>query len=148
MAEIITNYNASKFTLLHEKSRDVSFPLSEENKILIQSMKDIVENDMNAIGLHAIQIGSPQRIFVIAIHNKPRVFINTKLLYKEGKKKHEEGCLSIPGMFRRIERPKAVKILYFDENGQENVGEFHNLTARCIMHELAHEQGKTILDLE
>lgn len=146
MAEIITNYNQNKFSLLREKSKNVIFPLSEEVKNLISDMKTIVKNDINIIGLHAVQVGFPQRLFIVIIHNKPRVFINTELLYQEGRKKHDEGCMSIPGTFLRIERPKMVRVKYFDESGQEHTGEFHNLTARCIAHELGHEKGQTILD--
>jgi peptide deformylase len=53
----------------------------------------------------------------------------------------EEGCLSYPGLYVKIKRPKAIKARYFDVTGEGITREFDGITARCFLHELDHMDG-------
>ena len=59
---------------------------------------------------------------------------------------YEEGCLSIPDTFIKIQRPKICEIEYVDINGKKNVKEFDGLISTCIQHEINHLDGKLIID--
>lgn len=96
------------------------------------------------IGLSAIQIGVPWRVFVV----KDRVFVNPKIIKKtvEIISKHE-GCLSVPNRDFLIIRSEKIILRYQNENLLEYVEEeFDGLMSRVIQHEMDHLDGKLIID--
>lgn len=144
---IITYYDQTRFVLLKEKSKLVEFPLGEDELNIIVEAKKIMSEDMNCFGLHAIQLGLPRQLFVMMVHNKPKTFINTEILWKSREtKKDVESCMSLPGYSVRIPRPRSIRLKYKDECGKEFQEEFSGTNARCILHEWDHQNGILLTD--
>ena len=101
------------------------------------------------IGLAATQINVHQRVLVIDIsseQNEPRVFINPKILEKFGSEEMDEGCLSVPGVYERVQRAERIKVRALDRSGEVFELETEGLLAVCIQHEIDHLDGKLFVD--
>ena len=136
--------------LLRKKSSRVE----EVNNDIQKLMNDMLETMYNApgIGLAAIQIGVPKRVVVIDISKeenkkKPMYFVNPEVTWKSDvNSTYEEGCLSIPNQFAKIERPDKCKVKFLDFNGKEKEIKFEGLLATCIQHEIDHLNGVLFID--
>jgi len=94
------------------------------------------------IGLSANQCGVYQRVFVLGHGDFQLVCINPKVLeVSEETIKSDEGCLSYPGLFVKIERPAAIKVEFMTETGEVKQLMLEGLTARCFLHETEHMNG-------
>ena len=100
------------------------------------------------IGLAGPQVGIMERIFVIHIEGgEPRVFINPSIIETSRETvKFEEGCLSIPGVYGDVIRPQAVKVQAWNEKGRPFIIEASGLSARVILHENDHLEGRLFID--
>ena len=137
-------------TFLKGPTQDVDIPLSDENKIIIGNMINLMYQH-RGIGLAANQVGYNRRIFVMDNSNeknKPQIFVNPKI-EKKAKEKltEEEGCLSCPGDLIQVRRPIYVALSWFCEHGKEQYKTFYHLPARIVQHEMDHLDGKLITDL-
>lgn len=95
------------------------------------------------LGLSANQCGVFQRVFVIGTEHFQMACINPKLIgTSAGMLKENEGCLSFPGLYLKIERPNSIQVEFTDENGETKQMMMEGLTARCFLHELDHMNGK------
>ena len=109
---------------------------------LIKSM--IKEHGM---GLAANQCGMNIRLFVMRVNDRYFHCFNPEILeYSEEQVNLTEGCLSFPGQFCEIVRPKRVKVRYYSAQGKETVEWLDSWTARCFQHELDHLNGLTMFD--
>lgn len=104
----------------------------------------------NGIGLAATQVDIHERIIVIDVseaRNEPMVLINPELEWASPEKRRgEEGCLSVPGIYDGVERSVAVRVRALDEHGHSRVIEAEGLLAVCIQHEMDHLQGKVFVE--
>ena len=101
-----------------------------------------VMNDYKAVGISANQLGIPFSVFVLRGYPTNFVCFNPKIVfYSPELEVEEEGCLSFPAMFMKVERPKSVYAEFTDENGQVHQEWFDGLTARCFLHETDHMNG-------
>ena len=103
----------------------------------------------NGVGLAAPQIGLDLSIFVIRenIVSKPLIFINPLITETSFELSvYKEGCLSIPGVYYDLLRPKSVVIEAYDENGKFFKIENSSLLARIIQHEMDHLKGVLFID--
>lgn len=101
------------------------------------------------IGLAATQVNVHQRVVVIDIskeQDQPMVFINPEILDKQGVEAMDEGCLSVPGIYERVERADRVRVRALDRNGEPFEMEADDLLAVCIQHEIDHLDGKLFVD--
>ncbi|MDR2397286.1 MAG: peptide deformylase [Spirochaetaceae bacterium] len=100
------------------------------------------------VGLAGPQVGLLQRIFVVHVDKDiPRVFINPSLLEtSEETVKYEEGCLSIPGVWVQVLRPKALRIHAWNEKGRSFTQDADGILARVILHEYDHLEGTLFID--
>jgi peptide deformylase len=78
--------------------------------------------------------------------NEPLVLINPEIIKKDGKKISEEGCLSVPNSYAKVDRAETVTVKAFDENGNEYEKDADGLFAVCIQHELDHLKGVLFID--
>lgn len=137
---------------------------------LILSMVDTfrIQDHPKAVGLAANQVGRPEKIFLALLDKQIVPFINPEILESskelyEPKKKEDtqlEGCLSIPGYFGEVKRPKWIKIKYktmrsFQYLGRtasqkftasqlkivEKIEKFEDFPATIIQHEMDHLEG-------
>lgn len=102
--------------------------------------------DAPGIGLAATQVGIQQNFFVYDDDGEPKTMVNPKLVESSGSWDYEEGCLSIPGIYLNLTRPKLVTITGFDLDGNEVTIEADELLARLFQHELDHLNGVLMLD--
>ncbi len=119
----------------------------------------------NGVGLAAPQVNKDIRMFMVdseqvikGMDEEEReeypgdegfkgVFINARIVSKDGDEwPYNEGCLSIPKIREDILRQKTVKIRFLDENFQEHTETFRGITARIILHEYDHIEGKLFID--
>jgi len=123
--------------------------VTPEIKTLIKNMFETMYN-APGVGLAAHQVGFALRLCVIdtsASGKKcPMVFINPKIEKREGVSHEEEGCLSFPGIYRKIKRSKFVRVRALDENGKVFVVDAHDMLSRALQHEIDHLNGKVLLD--
>ena len=98
------------------------------------------------IGLAATQVNVHERVVVIDItetHDQLQVFINPEITWSSDTlQSYEEGCLSIPGIYDKVERPDAVTVTALGLDGKPFTLEADGLLAVCIQHEIDHLNGK------
>jgi len=106
--------------------------------------------EANGIGLAATQVDIHERLIVIDVseeRDQPLVIINPELEWaSEEKRKGEEGCLSVPGIYDGVERSTAVRVRALDGEGKSRVIEAEGLLAVCIQHEMDHLMGKVFVE--
>ncbi|GMO49756.1 MAG: peptide deformylase [Termitinemataceae bacterium] len=132
-------------TIGNENLAKKSLPVKEINddiRNICKAMLDIV-HEKKGIGLAAPQVDILQRFFVVHIENDvPRVFINPSIIStSEEVVTFEEGCLSVPGIWSDVVRPKKVIVQAWNENGKAFTQEASGLLARVILHEYDHLEG-------
>ncbi len=101
------------------------------------------------IGLAATQVNVHERVVVIDIsetHDALRVFINPEIVAQSGREESEEGCLSVPGVFDRVQRAERVTVRALDRAGKSFELDADGLLAVCIQHEMDHLMGKVFVD--
>ena len=110
-------------------------------------MTDALQKE-KGVGLAGPQIGLMQRIFVVSIEgDEPRTFINPSIIEtSQDTCKYEEGCLSVPGAWADVVRPRTVKVQAWNEKGRSFTLEASGLLARVILHEYDHLEGVLFID--
>lgn len=138
---------------LKQKSAPVT-SIGAVEKQEFQEMWEAMQH-FEGIGLAGVQIGIMKTMFVVD-HDKicdekiplgkPLFMANTVILSSSKEtQEHDEGCLSLPDIRCKVTRPLSITARYLDEEGQEQTIEASGLLAACILHELDHTMGKTIL---
>ena len=106
--------------------------------------------DAQGIGLAATQVDVHERLIVIDVsetRDQPMVLINPEIEWASPeKRKGEEGCLSVPGIYDGVERATALKVTALDRNGQPRTIEAEGMLAICIQHEMDHLMGKVFVE--
>ena len=117
---------------------------------LVRLVDDMVETMYEApgVGLAAPQVGVQKRLFVYDLHDGlgARTIINPTITDRRGEWEYEEGCLSVPGLYFPIVRPKEVHLTGSDLDGNEVSIEADEFEARVFQHELDHLDGKLLLE--
>jgi len=101
------------------------------------------------IGLAATQVNVHKALLVIDISdvkNDPQVFINPKILSRDGVAQTEEGCLSVPQVYEKVERAERVRVRAQDRNGEFFERDLEGLLAVCVQHEMDHLDGRLFVD--
>jgi peptide deformylase len=102
------------------------------------------------IGLAATQVNVHQRIIVIDLSeekDQPLVFINPQLeILDHATEDYDEGCLSVPGFYETVNRPRRIRVRALNREGVEQQIEAEGLLAVCVQHEIDHLQGKLFVD--
>lgn len=139
-----------------------SKPVEKVDDELRRFMDDMLETmyASNGIGLAAVQVGVHKRILVMDVargsdryegsetgKSEPLFLVNPEIIYEsEEHNVYEEGCLSFPGQYAEVERPKKVKVKYLDYHGKEQVMDADELLATCVQHEIDHLNGVVFVD--
>ncbi|TWX73732.1 peptide deformylase [Colwellia sp. C1TZA3] len=135
-----------------ERLRTKAQPVTEVNDEIRNIISNMFETmyDENGVGLAATQVDIHQRIVVIDVsENKehPYVLINPEIIRKSDDTIiNEEGCLSVPGCYAKVDRSIDVTVTALDENGQTFTLDGEELLAICIQHELDHLNGILFVD--
>jgi len=133
--------------IIRKKSKAVNRITLEITKLI----KDMVATmyDRNGVGLAAIQVGQPLRIFVFDIsedRDEPQAIINPKLIHKEGRQTGVEGCLSVPGLEGEVERYQKVVVKGKNIKFEDIEIEADEFLAVVLQHELDHLEGVLYID--
>lgn len=131
--------------------RKVASPVAAVTPEIRQLVDDMVETMYAApgIGLAATQVDVHQRIVVIdASETKDdlRVFINPEIIVAEGEVICEEGCLSVPGYYDKVNRAARVTVRALDREGTPFELVAEDMLSVCIQHEIDHLSGKVFVD--
>ena len=102
------------------------------------------------IGLAATQVDTHERFMIIDVseaRDSPLVFVNPVIRSRtEQLRAHQEGCLSIPGIFADVTRADGIAVEALDRHGKPFVLEVDGLLATCVQHEVDHLDGKLFID--
>ncbi len=127
--------------------------INDDIRRLVEKMTEIMQ-ERKGVGFAAPQAGVPLRLFIISLDGskeKVRVYINptvTPITDKETSSfdEHEEGCLSVPGIYTKIRRYSKCKVTATDLSGNVFSEEAEGLYARALQHEFDHIEGVTIVN--
>ena len=131
--------------------KKVAQPVAQIDASIRKLVADMAETMYEApgIGLAATQVDVHKRVVVIDVSeekNNLLAFINPTLSHCEGAQIGEEGCLSVPGIYDKVERAERVTIHYQDLDGKEQKMAAEGLLAVCIQHEIDHLDGIVFVD--
>jgi len=138
-------------TFPDERLRTIAKPVEKVDdkiKTLVANMFETMK-DEKGIGLAATQINVHKRVVVMDVseeQDEPYVFINPEIIEKNGSTVSEEGCLSVPNNYAKVDRAESVKVKALDKNGEPFELEAEGLLAICIQHELDHLNGVLFVD--
>jgi peptide deformylase len=122
----------------------------DELKKLVADMFETMY-DAKGLGLAAPQVGVSKRLFVMDCSNGENAeekiaLINPEIISVAGEQYGDEGCLSFPGLYQKVERSLRTVVKAQNVNGDYFEMDAENLTARCILHETDHCDGIVFLD--
>jgi len=134
--------------VLRAQNKELSFPLDKKTLALIEDMK-LTCVKAPGIGLAAPQVGENLMLAIINLPElgPPFAIVNPRIISKSIKKTEmEEGCLSIPGYFSQVKRPKRVEVLARAADGKKIKIKADKLLAKVLQHEIDHLNGLLITD--
>ena len=122
--------------------------ITEIDGSLARLADDMIETMYAApgVGLAANQVGIQRRIFVYDAGDGPHVVINPTIVEMSEEWHYEEGCLSVPGLYFPITRPRKVTLTGLDLHGREFTQVGEDLLGRIFLHETDHLDGFLLLD--
>lgn len=132
----IRTYGDPVLTTVAEQVENIDGKIIRLTQAMLQAMYQAP-----GLGLAAPQIGVQKQIFVYDIDGTPTTLINPKIVEERGEWVFDEGCLSIPGLFVEMLRPKEVLLEAVDLDGNTVHIEADELLARLFQHELDHLNG-------
>jgi len=125
--------------------------IDEDLKAVVREMFSLMY-EARGVGLAANQVGLPFRFFILNVTADPEqkdqelVFINPEIVKRHSWDDDEEGCLSFPGLYSKVRRPKKVKVRAYNLAGEEVEFESDDLFGRAMQHEADHLDGKLFID--
>ena len=132
-----------------ETLRRVCRPVDKITPAVLTLLDDMVETMRAAdgVGLAAPQVGILRRIVVIETEPGNVIeLINPKIIATAGEQEGSEGCLSLPGQFGMVRRPRHVTVRAMNRHGETFEMSGSDLLARAFCHELDHLDGKVFID--
>jgi peptide deformylase len=129
----------------------VAKPVDEVTDEIRQLAHDMAETMYAApgIGLAATQVDRHIRMLLADVSeekNQLLTLINPHILTKEGETVHEEGCLSVPGIYDKVTRAEQIRVQATNLNGEIFEFAAEGLLAICIQHEIDHLNGKVFVE--
>lgn len=134
-----------------ERLHTIATPIPEVNDETRRLAADMAETMYAApgIGLAATQVNVHKQLIVVDIsedRNSLLALVNPVIVASEGKEEHEEGCLSVPGIYEKITRAEKVTVRALNLDGKAVTLEAEGLLAICIQHEIDHLKGKVFVE--
>jgi peptide deformylase len=152
----------TKFVTVPDPSlRKRSKPVEKIDQKILKWIKELKKalveaHDPPGVGLSAVQIGKPIRIFLARkdVKFKPKVFINPEITWQSkavtdgvpNRQNKLEGCLSVPNYYGIVHRAKQIKLRWQDESRQRQTAKFSGFLATVIQHEMDHINGILFID--
>jgi peptide deformylase len=137
---------------LRQTSRKIT-EITDEVRQLFQDLCDTMY-DEKGLGIAALQLGDPSQMFLVdpvlagrTETDLPVAFINPEVMWTSDElQDSEEGCLSFPDIYIKVERPLRAKVRAMGLDGNMFEFEGEGLLARCLLHEHDHLTGKLLVD--
>ena len=128
--------------------REPTEEITSFDKVLADLVEDMWEtmHVSDGVGLAGPQVGMPKKIAVIEYNGEKFVLINPVIVEKEGSKTVEEGCLSFPGIYEKVDSPEKIKVRWQNEKGGYEEKEIDGFLACVFSHEIDHLNGKLLID--
>jgi peptide deformylase len=129
----------------------VAKPIKDIDASINRLIEDMAETMYAApgIGLAATQVDQHIQLLIIDTSETKdclQVFINPKIISKDGEQHYEEGCLSVPGIYEDVVRAETIKVEARDRHGKKFTLNADGLLSVCIQHEMDHLLGKVFVD--
>ncbi len=140
----ILNYPDAR---LHTIAKPVQV-VNDDIRTLIADMAETMY-DAPGIGLAATQVDQHIQLLLVDTskeQNDLQVFINPKIVAKNGEQDYEEGCLSVPGVYETVTRAEKITVEALDANGKKFKLNAEGLLSVCIQHEMDHLLGKVFVE--
>ena len=134
-----------------ERLHTVAAPVVQVTDSIRLLIDDMTETMYAApgIGLAATQVNIHQRIIVIdtsETHDRLMALINPEIVASNGISDYEEGCLSVPGIYGKVQRAESITVKALNAQGESFVLDADGLLAVCIQHEMDHLAGKVFVE--
>ena len=132
--------------------RKTAVPVTSFDNDLMCLIDNMFETmyEANGIGLAATQVDVHKRLLVLDVseeRNDPQVFVNPTIdVIESDLSDYDEGCLSVPGFYETVSRPKKIKVSAQDKEGSQFELEADGVLSVCIQHEIDHLNGKLFVD--
>ena len=132
--------------ILRKRSKEIE-KIDEKIVELAQDMMDTMHK-WNGLGLSAVQVGVLKRLVVMDMYEEGEqyILINPVIIKEKGTQECDEGCLSFPNQYGKVDRPLEVTVEALDINGKKVRIKAKGLLAECISHELDHLEGILFTD--
>lgn len=132
-----------------QRKAELVTEFNEELQALVDNMFETMYKAHGA-GLAAPQVGVSKRLVVVDLSQDQNpeerfVLINPEILLSDGKQVGDEGCLSFPNLFEKVERANHVRIRAQNAKGEWYEKDAEELLARCFQHEIDHLDGKLFI---
>jgi len=139
-------YYPNKFLDKQVKDFDIETPPVDPKELKANMVEIMLSN--NGIGLAANQVEFDGQVFVMGDkEDNATICINPKILqHTQDTVQDMEGCLSFPGIYVNITRPKDILAEWYDENLEKKTVKIEGYSAKCFLHEWDHLQGVTFKD--
>lgn len=134
---------------LRYKSKPICRVDNELKEIAARMLELMYEAE--GVGLAANQVDLPLRMFVANPsgqqgEGEELVVINPELQFPKGNETAQEGCLSLPGLYGNVKRPKTIRLSAYDLQGNPIEREVDGFLARVLQHENDHLNGVLFID--
>ncbi len=139
-----------------DRLRQASVPVAAVDDSLRELFRDLTDSMYaeNGLGIAALQLGDPRRMFIVepklagrTENDPPVAFINPEVLWTSDETEDsEEGCLSFPDVYVKVDRPLRARVRAMGLDGTLFEMEGEGLLARCMLHENDHLTGKLLVD--
>ena len=131
--------------------KTVAAPVEKIDEGIRRLARDMAETMYEApgIGLAATQVDVHKQVIVIdasETRDQLLVLVNPELVESDGVQVCEEGCLSVPGIYDKVERADNVVVRYLDLEGKVQTVAADGLLAVCLQHEMDHLKGRVFVD--
>jgi peptide deformylase len=130
----------------------VAKPVAQVDERIRRLVDDLFETmyASRGIGLAATQVDVHERVLVMDVsedRSDPLVLINPRIVAASAEKVvGDEGCLSVPAIYDKVERHAQVRVAALDRDGQPYEFEADGLLAVCVQHEMDHLMGKVFVE--
>jgi len=159
---ILNDPQDNRVNVLRQPAQSLTFPLSKEDREIVQILTDKFEQEDNCAGLAAPQIGFAKQIIIFEVPDDPKlkkwrpdlvqtmpktVWINPT--YEPlGDEKHSdyEGCFSVKDMAGPVARFKTIHYSAYTLEGEHVEGRAEGFLARLLQHEIDHLRGRCFID--
>lgn len=131
--------------ILRKKCKEVT-EVNDKIRMILDDMLETLHHTENGAAIAAPQIGILKRLVVIDMGTGIYKLVNPVIIEESGTQKCIEGCLSFPGRYGELMRPKKVKVKALNENGQEVILTGEDDMAKCFCHEIDHLDGVVFID--